>query len=208
MKGTRRSGISRRIRAVLASTLVIGALQVAAPVTFAASTPPATGCNWGDVWFGIDTVSKPYKITHRVVVSLAPGTEYNQTHTLGTVSTITGTVTGSISSTVEANAVISKVGATTSLTLQVSGSSTESSSVSFGWKLTNNTNVQRRYVVFTAPHRVSGTFTKWQCDRWERWFKVGTGTYVSWDYEMRGTALCGYTYANNSAERLAQAFCP
>jgi hypothetical protein len=207
MKGTRRAGLSARLRAVIGSILVVGVMQVAAPVTFAAATPPSS-CSWGDKWYGIDTLSKPYAITHRVLISVAPGTEYNQSTTLGVVNSITASVSGTLSGTVEENLIIEKASVTASLTLEESGTKTVTSNVSFSWKITNNSSVQKRYVIFTAPHRVTGTYTKWQCTRFETWSKVTSGTYLSFDYEMRGSALCGYTYSSGSAEKMAQDYCP
>jgi hypothetical protein len=186
--------------------LVMGALQVAAPVTFAAT--PAGGCNWGDVTYTIDTVSKPFKITHATAVSLAPYTEYTQATTLGTTYTIAVSVTGTISGNAEANLILGKAGVAASLSLKLSGSVTKSDFTSYGWKITNNSSSQRRYVLFTSPHKVSGTYTKWQCDRWENWFKVTSGNYLSFDSELQGSALCGKSYTAGSPEFLAQAYCP
>jgi hypothetical protein len=208
MKGTRHQALIRGpIRALLGSMLVLGAMQVAAPVTFAA-TPPATGCSWGDVTYTIDTVQKPYKITHATAVSLAPHTEYTQATTMGTVYEIAVTVTGTISGTAEANLILGKASATASLSLQLSGKYTKSDFTAIGWKIKNDSNSQRRYVLFTAPHKVSGGWTKWQCTRFETWTKVTSGTYLSFDYELQGSSQCGKSYTGGTPEYLAQAYCP
>jgi hypothetical protein len=127
---------------------------------------------------------------------------------MGTVYTIAVDVTGSISGTAEANLIIGKASATASLTLKLSGSVTKSDYTAIGWKITNNSTSQRRYVLFTAPHKVSGSYTKWQCTRFETWTKVFTGTYLSFDSEMQGSSQCGKAYTGGTPEYLAQAWCP
>ena len=208
MKGTRHQALIRGpIRAFLGSMLVLGAMQVAAPVTFAAS-PPATGCSWGDVVYSADTISKPYAITHRTSISVPPGGTYSQTTTLGTVKTITSSVTGGLSGSIEENFVIEKASLTFHVDLADSRTSTETRSVSHYWSFTNTTSGQRRYVLYTAPHNVSGNYTKWQCTRTEAWVVATSGKYYSFDYEQFGAAACWLTYAAGSAEKLAQTYCP
>jgi hypothetical protein len=208
MKGIRRPGsIRARFTVFLGSALVLGTMQaMGAQATLAATTPPTTCSNWGDVWYSIDPVSKPYYVTHEATISVAPGATYSQTTTLGRVASITSDVTESLRGVVEENTILEKVSISAGLTLVDSGTSTVSTSVSYSWTLKNTGSTQKRYVLFTAPHKVSGTYSWWQCSRSETWLKV-SGSYLSFDFELRGSALCGYAYPNGSAEHLAQVYC-
>jgi hypothetical protein len=198
----------RRSTMLFTSLAMAGSLlAVGAAPTFAATATPPSSCSWGDVWYGIDTVSKPYLVTHKATVSVAPGSTYSESTALTTVNSITASVTGSISGSVEANAIIAKAGAKVGFTLKVSGTKTVSSTLTYSWTLTNTGSTQKRYVLYTAPHKVTGTYTKWQCDRFEVYKKVTNGSFTSFDSEVRGSALCGYSYAAGTDEKTAQAYC-
>lgn len=200
---------ARRMAAAVASAaLLITAQTAAAPIAHAAATPPSS-CTWGQTWIGIDSAVKPYYITHALLISVAPGATYSQSTSVTKVASITADVTGSVTGMAEENLIIEKAGIQVGLSLKVSGTATISGSVTHTWTLSNSSSSQKRYVLYTAPHKVTGTWTKWQCDRWEKYsIKLASGTLGSWDVESYGTALCGMTYSSTSAEKKAQAFCP
>ena len=103
--------------------------------------------------------------------------------------------------------ILAKASVTASLTLKGEFSSTQSSSHTDTWSFGPFSN-DRTYVVFTATHRVSGTYDYYQCTRFETWTAKVSGSFVSWDVEAEASANCATAYASSTFQYKAKAFCP
>jgi hypothetical protein len=199
-------GRKRRFLATAMSlAMVSGVSAMAAAPTFAAMPAPPASCNWGDVWYGFGNQAKPYAITHAAGVTIPPHWTYSQTTGLQRTASITAGVTGTVTGTAEANFLIGKVGGSVTLSLQASGTATDSASVSDTWSYTNTTPTTQNFVLYTAPHRVTASWQKWQCDRWGNYsILVSSGSVLSWDIEYKGVSDCSKTYASSTAQYLAK----
>jgi hypothetical protein len=200
------SGLKRRFMTTALSLTMLGGVGAAsAAPTLAAMPSPPGSCNWGDVWYGVGNQVKPYAITHATGVTIPPGWTYNHTTGLTATASITASVTGTVTSTAEANTIIAKVGASVSLQLQVSGTATVSGTVSDSWSYTNKGSTTKNFVLYTAPHRVTASWQKWQCARTGSYtILVSQGTILSWDIEYQGVADCSVTYTSGTAQYLAK----
>ena len=198
--------LKRRIVVTAMSLVMVGGVQaVAAAPAFAAMPTPPASCNWGQIWYGIGNQVKPYAITHAAGITVPPHWTYSQTTGLQLTGSITATVTGTVTGTAEANTLIAKVGASVSLSLQVSGTATASYSVQDTWTYTNTGSTTKNFILYTAPHKVTATWQKWQCDRWSNYtILVASGSILSWDIEYKGVADCSVAYASGTAQYLAK----
>jgi hypothetical protein len=195
----------RSLATALSLAMVIGVSAMAAAPTFAAMPAPPGSCDWGDIWYGIGNSVKPYAITHAAGVTIPPHWTYSQTTGLQRTGSITASVTGTVTGTAEANLLIGKVGTAVTLSLQASGTSTTSSSVSDTWSYTNTGSTTKNFILYTAPHRATASWQKWQCDRWGNYsILLSSGSVLSWDIEYKGVADCSVTYVSTTAQYLAK----
>ena len=172
------------------------------PVTHA-SVP--SSCTWGDIYLEINTTSKPVAITHEKYISLAPHTSYSKSTTLGFILNFTVKITGSVSGTVEANAIIAKAGATAGVSVELMGSATGTGTFTDTFSASNTTGSQKHYVFYEGVRELTGTWTKWQCDRWEVYsVKVSNGTYATFRDEPQGVVMCEATTGLDALDKLAK----
>jgi hypothetical protein len=198
-------GLRRRVLASALSLGMMGGVQaIAASPTFAAMPSPPASCNWGDTFWSIGNTAKPYAITHAAGVTIPPHWTYSNTSSLQLTASITATVTGTVTGTAEANLIIGKVGGSVSLQLQVSGTVTAQGTVSDTWSHTNTSSTTENWILYTAPHKVTASWQKWQCTRWDAWSMTESGTVTSWDIEYKGVANCAASYTSGTAQALAK----
>lgn len=199
------SGLKRRFMTTALSLTMLGGVGAAtAAPTFAAMPTPPASCNWGDIWWAIGNQVKPYDITHAAGIIIPPGWTYSNTASLQRTDSITGSVTGTVTGTDEANLIIDKVGVSVSLSLQEIGQSTVSTAVSDTWSYTNKGTTTKTFILFTAPHKVTASWAKYQCNRWSTYDQVEHGTMASWDIEYKGVSDCSASYPSGSAQALAK----
>lgn len=198
-------GLRRRALATALSLGMMGGMQaIAAAPTFAAMPSPPYSCNWGDIWYGVGNTAKPYTITHAAGVTIPPHWTYSNTASLQLTASITASVTGTVTGTAEADLILGKVGGSVSLSLQVSGTATYQYSVSDTWSYTNTGSTTKSFVLYTAPHKVTASWQKWSCNRWDTWVMVASGGATSWDIEYKGVADCSVSYTSGTAQALAK----
>ncbi len=198
-----KSGIGRRMAIVLASIAMVGGVQAfSAPITRAAA--PTSSCSWGDVFYEMGAQSRPINITHEKKISLAPHTSYSKSTSLTFTFQFSVKITGSVSGTVEANTIIAKAGVTAGLSIELMGQATASGTFTDVFSATNPYSSQRHYIFYEGVRELTGTWTKWQCDRFENWFKVTSGTYGTYWDEPQGVVMCEATTGLDSLDKLAK----
>ena len=148
------------------SLAMVGGVQAVAIVPATHASVPAS-CTWGDIYYEIGTQSRPINITHEKYISLAPHTSYSKSTTLSLTLNFAVKVTGSVSGTVEANAILGRAAATAGLSVELSGSITGTGTFTDTFSASNTTSVQKHFIFYQGVRELTGTWTKWQCDRWE-----------------------------------------
>ena len=160
--------LRRRLVGVLVGVAMLTSAHAAVSAAPVAAYTLPSSCSWGDKAEYITALSKPWLITHARVISLAAGSKFSGSVTETRVNSVTASVSGTVSGTAEAGVILAKASVTASLTLKGEFSSTQSSSHTDTWSFGPFSN-DRTYVVFTATHRVSGTYDYYQCTRFETW---------------------------------------
>lgn len=206
VKDNRRS-LRRRVVGVLVGVAMLTSAHAAVSASPVAAYTLPGSCTWGDKVEYITSMSKPWLITHVKVIILAAGSHFSSSVSETKVNSVTASVTGSVSGTAEAGVILAKASVTASLTLQAVGQHTQTTSHTDTWSFGPYTN-DRTYVVFTGTHKVSGNWDYYQCTRFETWGAKQSGSYVSWDVEIEGSANCASSYATTSIQYKAKQFCP
>ena len=204
LRFTSKPGIRRRIAMLTTSLAMVGGVQAVAIVPATHASVPAS-CTWGDIYYEIGTQSRPINITHEKYISLAPHTSYSKSTTLSLTLNFAVKVTGSVSGTVEANAILGRAAATAGLSVELSGSITGTGTFTDTFSASNTTSVQKHFIFYQGVRELTGTWTKWQCDRWENYsIKVSSGTYATFWDEPSGTVMCEATTGLDAMDKLAK----
>ena len=192
---------------LFASLATVGSAQaIAAAPVIHASVP--SSCTWGAIYYEIGTQSKPVAITHEKYISLPAGGTYSKSTTLSLTLNFAVKVTGTVSSTAEANAILARAAATASLSVELSGSVTGSTSYTDTFTVANKTSSQKHYVLYQGVRELTGTWTKWQCTRFEVYTsKLATGTYATFWDEPEGIVMCEDSTGLSALDIKAKAFC-
>ncbi|MFG2966700.1 MULTISPECIES: hypothetical protein [unclassified Streptomyces] len=169
---------------VMASALVV------VPATQASAVVNCTGKHK----FTWSSVKKPWAITHRKIIENYTGGTVTKTYSVEKILVIGASVTFSIGEKVKEDAVLVSLEESSDFQLQASGSYTSKHSESITYKLTKNDT----YVLYAGTRKVSGNWTRYECEG-THWFKTGqAGKAQSWTNEVEGGVRCGATVPKNS----------
>lgn len=192
---------SLRVMLFLVAPLILGGVN-AVPALAAGQTV----CSPGFRSVNLSSTNQTNILTHvSNAITMAPGTGFAVTRTVTWTDTVSAGINGTIAASAYADFIIFKLGVSTSLALQASGSVTKQSSYSETWTLNNNTTHQRVYAFLTGTRRVTANYAYKECNsRGDGWGPTDYGTVKSWTVKVEGTALCPHTsYSSGSLESKA-----
>ena len=91
------------------------------------------------------------------------------------------------------------------MSVELSGSITGTGTFTDTFSASNTTSVQKHFIFYQGVRELTGTWTKWQCDRWENYsIKVSSGTYATFWDEPSGTVMCEATTGLDAMDKLAK----
>lgn len=172
-----------------------------------ASASASGGCyptGYG-VKYAITSASRQPVLTHAKKIFLAPDTTYNNSTTLSKVGSVTAGVTVEAGASAKAGVVLAKAETYVKVSLQASGTSTRTSSISETWSATNNSNRKRTFIFFHGTVKHGGTYVKKTCNSSTYMIEKDHGRWKSWTIDNEGFVRCDLNYGGIAAE--AKRFC-